>query len=256
VHSANDVPTVRPQRRLHSVRCDIPDRCDVRFTPVATPKTRPLLYTALLRLPDRIDWLDAPVAPGYVADLRVAGARAVGRSDEAAMRIPPGLRVPAGEAVRWSIAPRDAPSLRVSGVFRLVSAPERDRLDRALARLEDVADPEYRAVVSAIVQAQVGLYQDALGILDNLLARGGICGKLSPGPVAMLAHRAGLWVLRSMKAAAGADLSPSARKWMELRSAYHADAMAAVRAPESGRLGAEPIALSRLPSVGRSMCVL
>lgn len=189
--------------------------------PAATPKTRPILCTALLRPPDRIAWIDAPIASGYVVELRIGGRNASFRRSVPSLRLPGRAGGAEVGPVHWSIRPEGDDGPGIGGTFWVLSAAEQELLARTLERLDDVSVPEYRAVVGAIVHAQARLYQDALDILDRLLAQGDSCVTLSAGAINALAHRTCRWVLQSMKAGGAETLSPAARQWIETRLAYH-----------------------------------
>lgn len=221
-----------PIHRTLSARAQAGCRSHGAFLPAAAPKTRPVLYTALLTAPHSLAWLDAPPAPAYETMLCIEGEWRLQRRGSAVIPLPQDVWPEPGVPVEWSIAPVGGQSEGVSGTFRVLRADERDDLAAALGRLDDVSEPAFRTAVCAVVHAQVHLYQDALDILENLLAYRRLCGTLSPDAACALAHRACIWVLRAMESDGGEQLPRSCRLWIAGRIRYHRESLAAAWDPD------------------------
>lgn len=206
----------------HGSRVVIPEPLDhVQFRAASRgPQTRPLLWTALRKSPSRLSWTDAPPSTEYELVVSTGEASVSARGPKPDFKLGSVARLPKATPINWSIAAVDRCAARVEGRFWLLDDATLDRLRSVEDIVASIDDSEIRAVAQALACAEVGLYDEAIGVLDALTALRPRSGR------AAIVHRAFVAILQDMEEKRSADANEAVTDWIEARLRNHSAELA------------------------------
>jgi hypothetical protein len=204
------------------------------------------LFTGLRKPPMRLEWREAPAAPGYSLRLEAAGRIWRAAARRPVFEWPPEIPLAPGVPARWEVAPLGQPDAAIVGQLWLLDPSLRTAFVNVQRTVLEIEDEQMRVLAHALAAAEFGLYEQAVDLLDGLAAFNALSRRPPGRGRAALMHRTYIAILEDMCGRIPADARLTARSWMEARLAFHGRALqsclprtgqASVRPPASRKAG-------------------
>lgn len=120
-----------------------------------------------------------------------------------------------GESVDWELAAEGVPSATIGGRWWILDEAALERLAEAEKIVARVVDDEMRSLARAMAFAELGLYDEAVALLDALATLA------PPRGCAALLHRTGAILFGEMLAKMPNEINKKTRKWVRIRLLEH-----------------------------------
>lgn len=191
----------------------------------SAPPTRPLIFTGLCKPPRRLEWREAPAAPGYSLWLESAGRIWKYAARQPIFEWPREIPLAPGAPICWKIAPLGPADAAITGQLWLLEPSLRAALTDVQRTLMKIGDEQKRVLAHALAAAEFGLYEQAVKLLDGLAAFNALSLRPPGRGQAALTHRTYIAILEDMRGSIPTDARLTVRSWIAARLAFHARAL-------------------------------